>query len=116
MKSLANVSLLLAFLAALLWPATTTAQEKPYDSKALQAILIDARTGAVMFEKDADTAVPPASISKLMTMIMVFEALKANKITLDTEITISENAWRNGGSLSGRLDHVCRGKFPGEAR
>jgi len=101
MKSLANVSLLLAFLAALLWPATTTAQEKPYDSKALQTILIDARTGAVMFEKDADTAVPPASISKLMTMIMVFEALKANKITLDTEITISENAWRNGGSLSG---------------
>ncbi len=77
------------------------AQELGYESKAKQAILIDARTGSVLYEKDADTSVPPASMSKLMTMIMVFEALKENKLTLDQEITVSENAWRRGGATSG---------------
>ena len=46
-------------------------------SDASVLLLIDARTGRVLYEKDADTAIPPASMSKLMTMIMVFEALKA---------------------------------------
>jgi D-alanyl-D-alanine carboxypeptidase (penicillin-binding protein 5/6) len=101
MKHSARLVFLLVLLVAALSPVPAHAQDKPYESKALQAILIDARTGAVMYEKNADEAIPPASMSKMMTMIMVFEALKAGKITLDTEITISENAWRNGGSLSG---------------
>jgi len=73
----------------------------PFETKAAQAILIDGRTGHVMFEKDADTPIPPASMSKLMTMIMVFEALKAGKLTMDQEFVISEDAWRRGGSASG---------------
>ena len=87
-------------LAALAMMEAVEAQEI-FESKARQAILIDARTGRVMFEKDADTAVPPASMSKLMTMIMVFEALKADLLTLDEEFVISEDAWRRGGASSG---------------
>jgi D-alanyl-D-alanine carboxypeptidase (penicillin-binding protein 5/6) len=87
-------------LAVLTMTEAAEAQEI-FESKARQAILIDARTGRVMFEKDADTAVPPASMSKLMTMIMVFEALKADLLTLDEEFLISEDAWRRGGASSG---------------
>ena len=81
--------------------ANTVGAQEVFESKARQAILIDARTGRVLFEKDADTAIPPASMSKLMTMIMVFQALKADLLTLDEEFTISENAWRRGGASSG---------------
>jgi D-alanyl-D-alanine carboxypeptidase (penicillin-binding protein 5/6) len=87
------------FLAVLAIPPA--AAQEAYESKAAQAILIDARTGRVLFEKDADTAVPPASMSKLMTMIMVFEALQADKLTLDQQLTVSEDAWRRGGAMSG---------------
>lgn len=92
-----------------------------YDSKARQAILIDARTGRVLFQKGADEAIPPASMSKLMTMIMVFEAIKAGKLSLDQEILISQDAWKRGGASSGgstmyaelnskvRLDDLIKG-------
>jgi D-alanyl-D-alanine carboxypeptidase (penicillin-binding protein 5/6) len=88
---------LLAMLAA---TDPALAQES-YETRAAQAILIDARTGRVLFEKDSDTPVPPASMSKLMTMIMVFEALKAGNVTLDQQFTVSEDAWRRGGAVSG---------------
>jgi D-alanyl-D-alanine carboxypeptidase (penicillin-binding protein 5/6) len=91
----------LASLALLLWSAWAIAQEAPLETKAKQAILIDAQTGSVFFEKDADAQVEPASMSKLMTMIMVFEALKAGKLTMDQEILITEDAWRRGGAPSG---------------
>ena len=75
--------------------------QEALETKAPHAILIDARTGRVLFEKDADIAVPPASMSKLMTMIMVFEGLKAGKLSLDQTFTVSEDAWRRGGATSG---------------
>ena len=74
---------------------------KPFESGAPQAILIDAKSGHVLFEKDADKQIPPASMSKLMTMIMVFEALRAGTLKLDQTFTVSENAWRLGGAASG---------------
>lgn len=80
---------------------TPSLAQEAYETKAAQAILIDARTGRVLFEKDADTPVPPASMSKMMTMIMVFEALKAGTLTLDQQLTVSEDAWRRGGAVSG---------------
>jgi len=93
---------LLIFLVLLLQLGSQAlAQEEVFETRAAQAILIDARTGKVMFEKDADRQIPPASMSKLMTMIMVFEALKAGKLNIDQEITISEDAWRRGGAASG---------------
>lgn len=94
------VSLVLGVAMACLGAVAGHAQEI-YESKARQAILIDARTGRVLFEKDAGTTIPPASMSKLMTMIMVFEGLKAGKLSLDQLLTVSQDAWRRGGASSG---------------
>ena len=88
----------------LIWLAASgmcLAQELPFETTAPQAILIDAKSGIVFFEKNADELVQPASMSKLMTMTLVFEALKAGDLKLDQEFLISENAWRKGGSAGG---------------
>lgn len=75
--------------------------DEPYVGKAEEAILMDARTGRVLFEKNADQPVPPASMSKLMTMIMVFEALRSGTLTLDQKFKVSQDAWKRGGAPSG---------------
>ena len=62
---------------------------------ARQAILLDASTGSVLFEKDADTPFPPASMSKLMTVYYAFEAIKQGELNLDDEVVVSDEAWRN---------------------
>ena len=72
-----------------------------FDTKAKYALLMDSDTGYVMLNKDADVAMPPASMSKLMTAYLIFEQLKSGKITEDTEFSVSENAWRKGGVKSG---------------
>lgn len=72
-----------------------------FETKAKYALLMDADTGYVMLNKKADVAMPPASMSKLMTAYMIFENLKQGKLTLDTEFTVSENAWKKGGAKSG---------------
>jgi serine-type D-Ala-D-Ala carboxypeptidase (penicillin-binding protein 5/6) len=72
-----------------------------FESKAPFAILMDSRSGKVYFEKNADALMAPASMSKIMTMIMVFERLKAGRLQFNDEFTISENAWRHGGGVSG---------------
>lgn len=81
--------------------AANAALAQGFSTKAKHAILIDAGTGEVLFEKAADDLMPPASMSKLMTMVMVFEALKRNQLTLDDKFFISENAWKSGGATSG---------------
>lgn len=81
--------------------AATSALAQGFSTQARHAILIDAGTGEVLFEKDPDSLMPPASMSKLMTMVMVFEALKGNQLTLDDKFFVSENAWRRGGATSG---------------
>jgi D-alanyl-D-alanine carboxypeptidase (penicillin-binding protein 5/6) len=68
------------------------------ETPAREAILIDYDTGAVMMEKDADIPMPPASMSKIMTVYMVFEQLKEGRLQLDTKLPVSEHAWRMGGS------------------
>ena len=62
------------------------------------AILMEASTGTVLYEKDADTARPPASVTKIMTMLLIFDALDAGTISLDDEVTTSEYAASMGGS------------------
>ncbi len=68
---------------------------------AREAILVDATTGAVLFEKDPDALMPPASMSKMMTAYLVFQRLKDGRLKLDDTLPVSENAWRTGGSASG---------------
>jgi serine-type D-Ala-D-Ala carboxypeptidase (penicillin-binding protein 5/6) len=69
-----------------------------YETLARAAILIDHDTGQVLYAKNADEPIPPASMSKLMTVLMVFERLHDGRLQLDDELTVSEKAWRMGGS------------------
>jgi D-alanyl-D-alanine carboxypeptidase (penicillin-binding protein 5/6) len=64
------------------------------------AILIDAENGAVLFERDADQLIFPASLGKLMTVEYVFNELHEGRIKLTDEYPVSENAWRKGGAMS----------------
>ena len=68
---------------------------------AKQAFLIDMTTGEVLFEKNADQPMAPASMSKMMTAYMIFERLRDGSLTLEDTFTVSENAWRKGGAKSG---------------
>ena len=62
------------------------------------AILMEVSTGSIIYEKDADTARPPASVTKVMTMLLIFDALESGKIKLEDEVTTSEYAASMGGS------------------
>lgn len=68
---------------------------------AREAILMDTTTGAILFEKDADQPMHPASMSKMMTAHMLFDRLKEGSLSLDDTFTVSERAWREGGAKSG---------------
>ncbi|WP_237215340.1 D-alanyl-D-alanine carboxypeptidase family protein [Falsiroseomonas oryziterrae] len=70
----------------------------PVDTAARQAILIDFDTDAVLLHKNAEERMPPSSMSKLMTMYVVFDLLKAGRLRLDQTLPVSERAWRMGGS------------------
>lgn len=72
--------------------------ETGFDTIAKQAIVMDAATGTVMLDKNANTPMPTASMSKVMTLYMVFEALKDGRISLSDAFTVSERAWQMGGS------------------
>jgi D-alanyl-D-alanine carboxypeptidase (penicillin-binding protein 5/6) len=62
------------------------------------AILMDAESGCVLFEQNADDALPPASVTKIMTLLLVMEAIDAGKIALEDTVTASANAASMGGS------------------
>jgi D-alanyl-D-alanine carboxypeptidase (penicillin-binding protein 5/6) len=64
------------------------------------AILLDPETNSILFEKNADQPVAPASLAKLMTLEFVFNQLKEGKLKLDQQFTITDNAWRKGGAPS----------------
>ena len=66
--------------------------------EAPHAVLMETTTGSVLYEKDAHVAVPPASVTKIMTMLLIFEALEAQKIKLEDTVVISEKAASMGGS------------------
>ncbi|MEC9368776.1 MAG: D-alanyl-D-alanine carboxypeptidase family protein [Pseudomonadota bacterium] len=72
-----------------------------FDTPAQWVILMDAATQSVLFEKSADALMPPASMSKLMTLAVVFQALKEGRLKLTDEFTTSVYAWRTGGAPSG---------------
>ena len=76
-------------------------EEGGFDGDAPTAILIEATSGSVLFEKNADELRAPSSMMKLMTAEVVFDAIKQGKVKLTDEYRISENAWRHGGAPSG---------------
>lgn len=69
-----------------------------YESVAQAAYMVDLTTGTVLLEKEADVPLPPASMSKLMTLNMLFEALQDGRVTLDTRFGVSSRAKNMGGS------------------
>ena len=77
--------------------APASAQEK-FDSTAEYAILMEASTGKILYEKNADKPLPPASITKIMTLLLGFEALEKGEAGWDDLVTVSEKAWRMEGS------------------
>ena len=90
-------------------------------TKARQAYLVESKTGTVLLATNENQAFPPASLAKLMTMEVVFSALKRGDISGDTLFPVSEHAWRTGGAPSGtttmfaalnsqiRVDDLIRG-------
>ncbi len=86
------------------------------DTPARHAILLDVGTGTVLLAKDADEQMPPASMSKLMTISMLFEALAEGRVKLDDTFEVSEKAWKMGGSKmfvevgkQARIEDLIRG-------
>jgi D-alanyl-D-alanine carboxypeptidase (penicillin-binding protein 5/6) len=90
----------LMILAALivLAPGALAARASTFETPAKAAILVDLQSHQVLFAKEPDLPLPPASMSKLMTAFMVFERLKDGRLSLDDTFPVSEKAWRKGGS------------------
>lgn len=72
-----------------------------FDTKAKFAVLMDYESGMVLYQKNADEHMQPASMAKLMTLAVVFNALRNGSLSLDDKFVISEHAWRAGGAASG---------------
>ncbi len=84
-----------AALVALALPARA---DTGFDTRATAAYVLDLNSGTVLLAKAADLPLPPASMSKLMTLVMLFEAIEDGRMTLETPFTVSERAYRMGGS------------------
>lgn len=87
-----------------------------FETLAKAALVVDQTTGTVILEKNADAPLPPASMSKLMTLNMLFEALQDGRVTLETKFTVSRRAAEKGGSKmfvregdSVRVEDLIRG-------
>ena len=98
----------LSLLLGLSGPALAQA----FQTSAPTAILMDADSHAVLFEKSADELVAPASMAKTMTAEIVFNELKNGRLNMDNEFTVSENAWRKGGAGSGGSAMFARVNTP----
>lgn len=81
--------------------ATPTLAQSAFTTPAPHVIIMDHDSGAVLFEKDARRPVAPASMTKIVTAELVFDAIREGRITPDTQFTVSEEAWRRGGAKSG---------------
>jgi serine-type D-Ala-D-Ala carboxypeptidase (penicillin-binding protein 5/6) len=93
-----------ALLGWLMFAGSAAAQApkvEGFQTAAPFAILMEADTGTILFEKNADQLMYPSSMAKLMTAELVFRALREQRLRLDDEITISVDAWRRGGAPSG---------------
>ena len=95
------VNRLLQFAFAILLLTTPAFAQASFDTKAKFAVLMDQESGTVIFQKDADLPMEPASMAKLMTMAVVFHEIRDGRVKLTDEFFVSEHAWRTGGAASG---------------
>lgn len=89
------------FLSSFLFALSLTTSAQALETQARNLILMDYETGQILYQKEAQKMVPPASMSKLMTIYMIFDKIKNGTLSLDDTFTVSENAWRKGGAASG---------------
>ncbi|KKB82922.1 hypothetical protein VW29_15390 [Devosia limi DSM 17137] len=101
MKWCAKVRRFLPFAIALLACTAPAFAQADFDTKAKFAVLMDEESGTVIFQKDADLPMEPASMAKLMTIAVVFNEIRAGRVKMDDEFFVSEHAWRTGGAASG---------------
>ncbi|MBF9235404.1 D-alanyl-D-alanine carboxypeptidase family protein [Microvirga alba] len=98
-RKLAIIGFLSCAISVLVFSREALAQS--FQTTAPTAILIDADTQTILFEKNADELMAPASMAKTMTAEVVFSELKNGRLSMNSEFTISTNAWRRGGAGSG---------------
>lgn len=89
---------LLPILASAILALSAAAPALAYETKAKQALMIDFDTGAVLFEKNADEVMYPASMTKIMTSYLLFDEIRQGRLKLDDQLPVSERAWRMAGS------------------
>ena len=89
----------LTLVAALL--AAPAAAGQGFTTPARNVVIMDAGSGAILYCNECEAPMPPASMSKLMTVLMVAERIAAGQLSLDTRFTVSENAWRHGAMSDG---------------
>ena len=88
----------IAFVGAL---SGNAGAQTDFDTAAPYAILVDQESGTVLYQKEADTPIEPASMAKLMTVAVVLDMVDRGALDLDDQFFISEHAWRTGGAPSG---------------
>ncbi|MBF0438832.1 MAG: D-alanyl-D-alanine carboxypeptidase [Magnetococcales bacterium] len=90
---------LIVFLALFLVVRSVVAgEEAALKVRGSAGVMGDIDSGRIIYTQDADTKLPPASLTKVMTLYLIYEALKAGTLQLDTELLVSEKAWRTAGS------------------
>ena len=80
--------------------AMPTKKDEAFQTSVPAAVLLDPESNSLLFEKNGDQPVAPASLAKLMTLEYVFNEIKQGRLKLDDTFIISENAWRKGGAPS----------------
>jgi len=99
MRKKLNIILCVLVIISMILPAyTVNAEVQPFDINSKSALLMDAGTGTVLYEKNAHEQLAPASVTKIMTMLLVMESLDSNKITLNDDVVVSERASKMGGT------------------
>ena len=103
-RSLAAIGCMAVLFAALITagaaPVGSGKKEEGFQSSVPAAILLDADSDSILYEKNGDQPVAPASLAKLMTLEFLFNEIKQGRVKPDDEYIISENAWRKGGAPS----------------
>ncbi|MGN0334158.1 MAG: D-alanyl-D-alanine carboxypeptidase family protein [Lachnospiraceae bacterium] len=93
-----SVLAILSLCAFWILSAIALAEEDPVTVEAPHALLMEVTTGTVLYERDSETQTAPASITKIMTLLLIFDALESGTIKLEDEVTVSEHAASMGGS------------------
>ncbi len=79
-------------------PAAMAENNAPFDVNAKSAVLMEAETGEILYSKSGDEALPPASVTKVMTLLLVMEAVDSGALSLEDEVCVSDYAASMGGS------------------